>query len=69
MFVGRAAFDALIGAEERIENSTATARTSRLKIMQTRILDRLRPAVGAVAAKELRYLLQRRPLSNPPLSS
>jgi len=58
LLIGRAAFDALLaGGGETVKHSVRS-RESRLTTVPTRILDRLPSAVGAVADKELRYLLQ-----------
>lgn len=58
LLIGRAAFDALLGSGGETVKNSVRRRESRLTTVRTRIFDRLPPAVGAVADKELRYLLQ-----------
>jgi len=58
LLIGRAAFDALLASGGEPVKHSVRRRESRLTTVRTRILDRLPSAVGAVADKELRYLLQ-----------
>ena len=56
--IGRFALDGLLRSGATTGTTTTTAPESRLGRIRTRLLDRLTPPVGAVTAKELRYLLQ-----------
>lgn len=58
LLIGRAAFDGLLGAGDEAGKPAAAAHESRIRKIRTRLLDHLPPSIGAVAEKELRYLLQ-----------
>ncbi len=58
LFIGRAAFDALLATGGETEKHSDRSQEYRPITTRTRILDRLPSPVGAVADKELRYLLQ-----------
>jgi len=58
LIIGRVAFDRLLRTDGAPRKTTAITAESRLARIRTRFLDRLPPSIGAVTAKELRYLLQ-----------
>lgn len=58
LLVGRWAFDALLGAGRGSGQRVVIKGESSFQTIRTRILDLLPPPIGAVADKELRYLLQ-----------